>query len=237
MCFLSIHHRVKLPVITTTLPLLPFHIWISPIQTQPLKSNDATPTVTTEKAQHPSILLGHIPALQPLKQRPTFHSITVLTLMVMSSLFVQSMLYSSPCVACRWLLQGSKGLIGGSAVCRHTTGFFVWCDILGDSDVSIIKKGAQEMSPQELFQVWVLRLLQFLCCGLFACRAQRIWMKREKRKTMIKTGQKNVWLVTKMSYQRRGRDVWWQWGSLDRWIMADRGGQYGLKIYLRELPK
>ncbi len=142
--FLSIHHCVKLPVIMKAFPLLPFHIRLSPIQTlnQPLKSNDATPTVRTKKAPHSAILLGHIPAPQPLKQQLTFHSITVLTLMVMSSPFVPSMLYFSPCVACRWLLQGSKGLIGGSAVCRHTTGFIVWCDILGDFDISSMKKGA-----------------------------------------------------------------------------------------------
>lgn len=49
---LSIHHCVKLPIITTAFPLLPFHIWLSPIQTvnQPLKCNDATPTVTTKKS-------------------------------------------------------------------------------------------------------------------------------------------------------------------------------------------
>lgn len=146
MCSLSIHHCVKLPVVTRAFPLLPFHIWLSPIQTlnQPLKSNDATPTVTAKKGSASCHLVRTHTCPQPLKQQPTFHSITVLTLMVMSSPFVPGMLYSSPCVACRWLLQGSKDLIGGSAVCRHTAGFFVWCDIYRDCDISIITKGTHQ---------------------------------------------------------------------------------------------
>lgn len=54
---------------------------------------------------------GHIPVPQTLKQQPSFHAITVLTLMVITSPFVPAMLHSSPCVACWWLLQGSKGLM------------------------------------------------------------------------------------------------------------------------------
>lgn len=61
--FLSINHCVKLPVIMTPFSFLRFHIWLRPNQIlkQPLKSNDATPTVTTIKALHPTILLEHIP--------------------------------------------------------------------------------------------------------------------------------------------------------------------------------
>lgn len=61
--FLSIHHCVKLPVIMTPFSFLRFHIWLRPNQIlkQPLKSNDATPTVTTIKALHPTILLENIP--------------------------------------------------------------------------------------------------------------------------------------------------------------------------------
>lgn len=46
--FPSICHCVQLPVVTTAFSLLLFHIWLNPIQTpkQPIKCNDATPTVT-----------------------------------------------------------------------------------------------------------------------------------------------------------------------------------------------
>ena len=166
---------------TRAFPLLPFHIWLGPIQTlnQPLKSNDATPTVTAKKGSASCHLVRTHTCPQPLKQQPTFHSITVLTLMVMSSPFVPSMLYSSPCVACRWLLQGSKDLIGGSAVCRHTAGFFVWCGIYRDCDISIIKKGPS----QKLFQVFEPHLQPIFTA------VRTVWGSEEEG-VMIKTGSK-----------------------------------------------
>lgn len=46
---LSILHYVKPSTVTAAFRLLPFHIWLNPIRTlnKLLKSNDATPTVTT----------------------------------------------------------------------------------------------------------------------------------------------------------------------------------------------
>lgn len=66
-----------------------------------ITTNDAIPTVTTKEALHPTVLKGHIPVPQPLKQQPNFDAITILTLMVMSSPHILEMFYSSHCVACR----------------------------------------------------------------------------------------------------------------------------------------